>query len=50
MPDLEDATDSSDDEEDDVPSLKSFSDSSEDEDDLYGDDKVPEKSVNIEEE
>ena len=50
MPDLEDITDSSDDEEDNVPSLKSFSDSSEDENDLYGDYKVPEKSVNIEEE
>ena len=43
MPDLEDVTDSSDDEEDDVPSLKSFPDSSEDEDNLYSDYKVPEK-------
>ena len=50
MPDLGNVTDSSYDEEDNVPSLKSFSDSSEDEDDLYGDYKVPEKSVNIEEE
>jgi hypothetical protein len=50
MPDLEDVTDSSNDKEDNIPSLKSFSDSSEDEDDLYGDYKVPEKSVNIKEE
>ena len=50
MLDLEDVTDSSDDEEDNVPSLKSISDSSEYEDDLYGDYKDPEKSVNIEEE
>ena len=52
MPDLEDITDSSANEDDDVPSLKSFSETSEDEDDLYGDYKVPEtseKSVNIEE-
>ena len=45
----DDSGDLSDDEEDNVPSLKSFSDSSEDEDDLYGDYKVPEKSVNVEE-
>ena len=53
MPDLDDITDSSDNEEDDIPLLKSFSDSSEDEDDLYGNYKVPEtsgKSANIEEE
>ena len=49
MPDLEDITDSSDDEEDNIPLLKSFSDSSEDEDDLYDDYKVPGKSVNVEE-
>ena len=48
MLDLEDITDSSDDEEDNVPSLKSFSDNYEDEDDLYGDYKAPKKSVNIE--
>jgi hypothetical protein len=50
MPDLEDVTDSLDDKEDDIPLLKSFSDSSEDEDNLYGNYKVPEKSVNVEEE
>ena len=50
MPDLQDITDSSDDEEDNIPLLKSFSDSSEDEDGLYCDYKVPEKSVNVEEE
>ena len=49
MPDPEDIADSSDDEEDNVPSLKSFSDSPEDEDDLYGNYKVPEKSANIKE-
>ena len=50
MPDLEDVTDSLDNKEDDIPLLKSFSDSSEDEDNLYGNYKVPEKSVNVEEE
>ena len=51
-PDLEDITDSSDNEEDDVPSLKLFLESSEDEDNLYGDYQVPEmsgESANIEE-
>jgi hypothetical protein len=37
MPDLEDVTDSSDNEENDTPLLKSFSESSEDEGGLYGD-------------
>ena len=52
MPDIENITDSSDNEENDVPSLKSFSKTSEDEDDLYGDYKVLEgsgKSVNLKE-
>ena len=48
MLDLDDVTDSSDNKESNVPSLKSFSDSSEDEDDLYSNYKVPEKSANIE--
>ena len=50
MLDMENVTDSSEDEEDNIPSLRSFSDSSEDEDDLYGDYKVPEmfkKSANV---
>ena len=46
MPDLENITDSSDDEEIDGPLLKSFSETSEDEDNLYGDYRVPETSGN----
>ena len=48
MLDLDDVTDSSDNKESNVPSLKLFSDSSEDEDDLYSNYKVPETSANIE--
>ena len=52
MLNLEDITDSSDDEENDIPLLKSFSEASENEDNLYGDYKAPEvseKSANLEE-